>query len=330
MPTVLITGGAGYIGSHTALAFKEAGWDIVVVDDLSTGHTRLVPAGIPFYQENVGNTKAMESIIAKHRFDAVVHFAGSIIVSESVTNPGKYYENNTAVTLRLGQVCAAAGIKAFIFSSTAAVYGEPASIPICEDAPLLPINSYGRSKLVSEIILRDLASAHGFSLGILRYFNVAGADPAGRTGQATPAATHLIKIACEVATGKRPAMTIFGNDYPTPDGTCIRDYIHVSDLAAAHVVLANALLLEQTIRVHNCGYGRGFSVKEVVETVRHVSGHSVPATIGPRRPGDPVRLISDPGTLLTTTAWQPKFNDLNCIVRTALAWERAYALPSPR
>jgi UDP-glucose 4-epimerase len=322
MPTVLITGGAGYIGSHTALAFKEAGWDIVVVDDLSTGHTRLVPAGIPFYQENVGNTKAMESIIAKHRFDAVVHFAGSIIVSESVTNPGKYYENNTSVTLRLGQVCAAAGIKAFIFSSTAAVYGEPASIPICEDAPLLPINPYGQSKLVSEIILRDLASAHGFSLGILRYFNVAGADPAGRTGQATPAATHLIKIACEVATGKRPAMTIFGNDYPTPDGTCIRDYIHVSDLAAAHVVLADALLLENTIRIHNCGYGQGFSVQEVVETVRQISGHPVPATIGSRRAGDPARLISDPGTLLTTTAWQPKFNDLNFIVRTALAWER--------
>ena len=322
MPTALITGGAGYIGSHTALAFQEAGWNIVVVDDLSTGHAHLVPAEATFYKENVGNTSAMEAIIIKHRPDAVVHFAGSIIVSESVSNPGKYYENNTAVTLRLGQVCAAAGIKALIFSSTAAVYGEPAVVPVHEDAPLLPINPYGRSKLASEFILRDLASAHGFALGILRYFNVAGADPAGRTGQATPEATHLIKIACEVAVGKRQAMTIFGNDYPTPDGTCIRDYIHVSDLAAAHIVLADALLREKTIRVHNCGYGRGFSVKEVVETVRHVSGHPVPATIGPRRAGDPARLVSDPGTLLTTTAWQPKFNDLNLIIRTALAWER--------
>ncbi|MFN7902666.1 MAG: UDP-glucose 4-epimerase GalE [Holosporales bacterium] len=322
MPTALITGGAGYIGSHTALAFQEAGWNIVVVDDLSTGHAHLVPAEATFYKENVGNTSAMEAIIIKHRPDAVVHFAGSIIVSESVSNPGKYYENNTAVTLRLGQVCAAAGIKALIFSSTAAVYGEPAVVPVHEDAPLLPINPYGRSKLASEFILRDLALAHGFALGILRYFNVAGADPAGRTGQATPEATHLIKIACEVAVGKRPAMTIFGNDYPTPDGTCIRDYIHVSDLAAAHIVLANALLEEKTIRLHNCGYGQGFSVNEVVETVRQVSGHPVPATIGPRRAGDPARLISDPGTLLTTTAWQPKFNDLNFIVRTALAWER--------
>ena len=318
---ILITGGAGYIGSHAVLAFKQRGWQPVVVDNLVTGRRALVPKDVPLMEADIGDMSAMPAILAQVKPQAIVHFAGSIVVPESVRDPAKYYNNNTAATWRLIQAAAAAEVKAFLFSSTAAVYGDAAVVPIPETAALMPINPYGRSKLASEFMLRDFAAASGFLSGVLRYFNVAGADPEGRTGQATPEATHLIKVAAEVVSGKRAGMQLFGDDYPTPDGTCVRDYIHVSDLADAHVSVLEYMLLGNQHALFNCGYGMGYSVREVVESVRRVSGHAVPAALAPRRAGDPPQLVADNTALRSALGWAPKHANLDHIVKTALSWE---------
>jgi UDP-glucose-4-epimerase len=318
----LVTGGAGYIGSHVTLALLEAGWEVVVIDDLSTGRREAVADAATFVLGDVGDPDTIGGTIETHRPDAVLHFAGSIVVPESVTNPLKYYRNNTSASRTLIEAAVNGGVGAFLFSSTAAVYGVPDHVPIDEEMPKAPINPYGTSKLCTEFVLRDVAAATAMRYVALRYFNVAGADPAGRTGQSTPISTHLIKIACEAVVGKRSHFQIFGDDYPTPDGTCIRDYIHVSDLADAHVVAVEYLVAGGVSDVFNCGYGHGYSVKEVVDVVRAVAGGTLDARMGPRRPGDPPELVADSGKLRRRLGWQPKHDDLRFIVETALAWER--------
>jgi UDP-glucose 4-epimerase len=319
--TVLITGGAGYIGSHAVLAFLKAGWRVVVFDDLSTGFKHLVPTGVPLVVENLNNTKAVAKALQDYHCSAVVHFAGSIVVPESVTNPLFYYYNNSSISRGLFQVCVEQNIKAVLFSSTAAVYGDAKTIPITEQSPTVPINPYGTSKLVTEYMLRDAAAAHDFNYGILRYFNVAGADPERCTGQCSKAATHLIKVASEVASGKRPQISVFGTDYDTPDGTCIRDYIHVSDLAHAHVLTLEHILKTQQNVTFNCGYGHGYSVREVLNTVQKVAGKNITIVETDRRLGDPPALVADNTTIRTTLNWQPQHDNLEFIVKTALAWE---------
>ena len=329
--TVLVTGGAGYIGSHVAIALVEAGWRVVVVDDLSTGRRELVPAAAAFVQGDAGDYSLLRDVLASHRCRAVLHFAGSIVVPESVADPLRYYANNFASSLRLVEACRDAGVKAFVFSSTAAVYGEPERIPVAEGAPTRPLNPYGHSKLMVEQMLRDVDHAHGLRHVALRYFNVAGADPEGRSGQATPKATHLIKVACEVAVGKRAGMEIFGTDYATADGTAVRDYIHVTDLADAHVRALEHLFQGGESLTLNCGYGHGFSVREVLQMVGRVAGRSIPAKEAPRRAGDSPALIADPAALKKRFAWQPRHDNLEQIVATALAWERrSLAAPSQR
>ncbi len=322
-PVVLITGGAGYIGSHAALSFLEAGFGVIVVDDLSTGRRSAVAAGAEFVEGDAGNAATMNRVMADENVAAVVHFAGSIVVPESVEKPLMYYDNNTCAALRLIRCCVEAGIKTFLFSSTAAVYGMPAVIPVCEDSPTQPINPYGWSKLMVEYILRDTAAAHGLRYAALRYFNVAGADPQGRIGQSTPKATHLIKVACEVAAGRRDHMKLFGTDYDTPDGTAIRDYIHVTDLADAHVQAVQALLDGADSMVMNCGYGHGHSVREVVEAVNLVAGIRLDARAEARRPGDAAQLVADTSLIRRTLGWTPRYADLDFIVKTALDWERS-------
>jgi UDP-glucose 4-epimerase len=320
--TILITGGAGYIGSHAVLAFQDAGHDVAVVDDLSTGRREAVPPGVAFYEADAGDRVFMTDLLASRKVSSVVHFAGSLIVPESLEQPLAYYRNNTSASRTLIEACVGAGVRRFIFSSTCAVYGIAERLPVSEEAPTNPINPYGRSKLMSEWILADAARAHDLSFVSLRYFNVAGADPAGRAGQSTPKATALIKTACEAVVGARDAVTVFGEDYDTPDGTCIRDYIHVSDLADAHVAALAYLEAGGDSRVVNCGYGHGFSVRQVLETVQEVAGRELVIRTGPRRAGDPPALFADVTRIREALGWRPARDDLRGIVASALAWER--------
>lgn len=324
IPPVLITGGAGYIGSHAALALLDLGVRVVIIDDLSTGSELLLRPGARFVRGHAGDAVLIRHLIRQEAIGAVMHFAASISVGDSVTSPASYYRNNFAQTLDLAQAVIEAGVKALIFSSTAAVYAENDGVPLKETAELAPINPYGWSKLMAEQMLRDLASAspQQLSLGILRYFNVAGADPAGRSGQNSRHPHHLIEIATQVATGARPHFTIFGDDYPTPDGTGVRDYVHVSDVAAAHVLMLRAALAAPAqSHTINLGYGRGESVRQVLAALSRVSGHSLPCVVGPRRAGDPARLVAD-ATAAARLGWEPLFTDIDLMVGHALAWER--------
>ena len=319
---VLVTGGAGYIGSHAVLALRDAGWDVVVIDNLVTGFDWAVPAGVPLVVANIADEQAVADTIAKYGIGAVMHFAGSVVVPESVENPLKYYQNNTAATAALLRQCVDGGVRHFIFSSTAATYGIPEVSPVQEDLPQNPINPYGMSKLMTEYMLRDTAAAHPMNFCALRYFNVAGADPEGRSGQSTAGATHLIKVAVEAATGKREQVAVFGTDFDTPDGTGVRDYIHVSDLAAAHVHALHKLI-EAPAESHfmNCGYSRGFSVLEVCDSVDRVAETKIKRQMEGRRAGDPDALIADNSRILSTLPWRPQYADIDTIVRHALQWE---------
>ncbi len=320
----LVTGGAGYIGSHMVLALLEAGRDVIVLDNLTTGRRELVPPPARLVVGDIADSALFLRLAAKHRIDAVVHFAGSIVVPESVADPLGYYLNNTVRTRALIEACVLAGVERFIFSSTAAVYGIPAANPVTEDAPLAPISPYGTSKMMSELMLRDVAAAHEFGYVALRYFNVAGADPRGRSGQATPRATHLIKVACEAALGRRDGVEVFGEDYPTPDGTGVRDYIHVADLAEAHVLALGHLERGGGSLTLNCGYGRGHSVREVIAAVKRASGVDFAVRHGPRRAGDPPALVAKSDLIRAKLHWQPRFDDLDVIVAHALGWERHF------
>jgi UDP-glucose 4-epimerase len=323
---VLVTGGAGYIGSHAVLALKDAGWPVTVIDDLSTGTRAVVPDDVPFFEGNVADGALVERILAEQRIGAIMHFAGSIVVPESVEKPLDYYRNNTLASHALLSAAVAAGVPHFLFSSTAAVYGAPDRVPIGEDDPKLPINPYGASKLMTERMLEDASAAHPFNYGALRYFNVAGADPQGRAGQIGKGSTHLIKIAAEAAVGKRPHVAVYGTDYPTPDGTCIRDYIHVSDLAAAHVAALDWLTQHPSDNlVLNCGYGTGLSVLEVLDAVDRANGAPLKRVIEERRAGDPPALVAGNARLLDMLDWRPAFADIDRIAGDALAWERGLA-----
>lgn len=323
---VLVTGGAGYIGSHAVLALQAAGYRPVVIDNLSTGFRFAVPDGVPLYEGDIADAALLARIFADEGVAAIMHFAGSIIVPESVADPLKYYNNNTAKSRALIAAAVAAGIGHFIFSSTAATYGMADVSAVNEDVPLRPINPYGWSKLMTEQMLADVAMAHPMNCGVLRYFNVAGADPDGRTGQSTAGATHLIKTAVEAALGQRAGVSVFGTDYPTPDGTGVRDYIHVSDLAAAHVLTLEALIADPARSLtFNCGYGRGFSVLEVLDAVDRVAGVTLNRRLEARRPGDSAMIVSDPARIMAIVPWQPKYADLDVIIGHALAWERKLA-----
>ena len=323
--TILVTGGAGYIGSHMVHALVDAGEPIVVLDNLSTGFRFLIPASVPFVAGSTGDRDLVVKTLHQHRVTAIIHFAASIVVPESMREPLAYYRNNTMNTCMLLDAAVEAGVTQFIFSSTAAVYGNGGDAPVRETAPTPPISPYGNSKLMSEIILHDVGRAHGLHFVILRYFNVAGADPKLRTGQSTPAATHLIKVACEAALGRRPRLDVFGTDYPTPDGTCVREYIHVSDLARAHLAALAHLRRGGTSATFNCGYGHGHSVLEVIDAVRRASGRDFPVEIEGRRPGDPASLVADVTRIRATLDWHPQFDNLDTIVTHALAWERRLA-----
>jgi UDP-glucose 4-epimerase len=318
-----VTGGAGYIGSHAVLALQDAGWPVAVIDNLTTGFRFAVPEGVAFYRGDIEDADLLARVFAEQGTRAIMHFAGSIVVPESVENPLKYYGNNTVKSRALIEAAVNAGVPHFIFSSTAATYGIPAVSPVTEDTPRQPINPYGWSKLMTEQMLADAASAHPLNYCALRYFNVAGADPQGRSGQSTAGATHLIKVAVEAALGKRDSVAVFGTDYATPDGTGVRDYIHVSDLAAAHVLALEALIAGPGRSLTmNCGYGRGFSVLEVLDAVDRVTNRKIERVMAGRRAGDPDSLISDPSLLKTTLPWRPQHADLDTIVTHALAWER--------
>lgn len=320
---VLVTGGAGYIGSHAVLALRDAGWPVVVIDNLVTGFRWAVPDDVPFVEASIDDEAVVGKTIADHGIRAIIHFAGSVVVPESMTDPLKYYLNNTVRTRALLASAVKAKVPHFIFSSTAATYGIPTEIPCREDARTQPINPYGMSKLMSEAMLRDVAAAHPMNFCALRYFNVAGADPLGRTGQSTAGATHLIKIAAEAATGKRKFVSVFGSDYDTPDGTGVRDYIHVSDLAEAHVAALDWLVENPSESlIANCGYGRGFSVNQVLDAVDRVTNMKLDRRMEPRRAGDPDALVADNALILKTLNWRPKRDDLDGIVKDALAWER--------
>lgn len=317
---VLVTGGAGYIGSHVVRQLGQAGHDIVVFDNLSTGYRWAVTAG-ELIVGDLADEAAIDEVFAAHRFDAVLHFAANIVVPESVANPLKYYSNNTRNTLNLLKAVQKHQVSYMVFSSTAAVYGMPDQTVLTEDLPLAPINPYGASKMMSERMIMDLAAASDLNYVILRYFNVAGANPEGVLGQATPEATHLIKVACECVTGQREGMSVFGTDYDTRDGTCIRDYIHVEDLAKAHVMALDYMARGGDSRVLNCGYGRGFTVNEVIDVVKRQSGVDFPVTKTGRRAGDPAALMADNTRIKETLGWAPDYDDLETIVGTALAWE---------
>lgn len=320
---ILVTGGAGYIGSHAVLALIDAGYNPVVIDNLVTGFRWAVPAEISFYEGDISDSELVQRIIFDSRIDAIMHFAGSVVVPESVENPLKYYLNNTANSRSLIESAVSGGVKHMIFSSTAATYGIPDESPVREDMPTVPINPYGTSKLMTEMMLRDVAAAHDFNYCALRYFNVAGADPEGRTGQSTVGATHLIKIAVEAALGKRQSVSVFGTDYATDDGTGVRDYIHVSDLAAAHVIALEALVADpKASHTLNCGYGHGYSVMQVLDAVDRVTNNKLVRNMEGRRAGDPDALISNNREIVNRFRWQPKYDDLDKIVSDALAWER--------
>jgi UDP-glucose 4-epimerase len=320
---VLVTGGAGYIGSHVVLALHAAGWPVVALDDLSTGSRAALPPEVFLVQGSVADRQLLDDLFAQRTFKAVLHFAGSIRVEESIRAPLLYYRNNTLASHALIERCVAAGVEALIFSSTAAVYGVPeAAAPVGEDAPLRPISPYGWSKLMTERMLIDAGAAHGLRSVILRYFNVAGGDPAGRVSPPAEGARHLIRIACEAALGRRPQVPLFGTDYPTADGTCIRDFIHVSDLADAHLRALEYLLADGPSRILNCGYGRGYSVREVFDTVARVGGRALAVEERPRRPGDPPTVVADARQIGATLGWRPRYDRLEQIVRDALAFER--------
>lgn len=322
-PSVLVTGGAGYIGSHAVLALRDAGWPVAVIDNLTTGFRFAVPDGVPLYEGDIEDDALLGRIFAEQGTRAIMHFAGSIIVPESVENPLKYYHNNTVKSRALIEAAVKAGVPHCIFSSTAATYGVPDVSPVREDTPQRPINPYGWSKLMTEQMLGDVAMAHAMNFCALRYFNVAGADPLARSGQSTAGATHLIKVAVEAALGKRDYVSVFGTDYDTPDGTGVRDYIHVSDLAAAHVLALEALIKQPDHSLTmNCGYGRGFSVLEVLDAVDRVTTMTIARRMEDRRAGDPASLISDPGRIRETLPWEPQHADLDTIIGHALAWER--------
>jgi UDP-glucose 4-epimerase len=324
--TVLVTGGAGYIGSHAVLALLDAGWKVVVVDNLVTGFDWAVDKRAGLVVADIADDDKVRAAIREHGVIAIMHFAGSVVVPESVTDPLKYYRNNTAASRALIESAVAEGVKHFIFSSTAATYGIPEVVPVREDSPKLPINPYGMSKLMTEIMLKDVAAAHPINYAALRYFNVAGADPQGRSGQSTAGATHLIKVAVEAATGKRASVGVFGTDFDTPDGTGVRDYIHVSDLAAAHVDALDLLIARPgESHILNAGYGRGFSVLQVLDAVDRVTNVTIERRLKGRRAGDPDALIADNSAILAALPWRPKHDDLEGIVRDALAWERTLA-----
>jgi len=324
MTTVLVTGGAGYIGSHMTYGLLDRGERVVVLDNLSTGVRGLVAADAKFVEGDVADQQLVRRILREHTVDAVIHFAGSIVVPESVSDPLKYYGNNTAASRALIEACVKENIRNFVFSSTAAVYGIPEVPVVVEESPKDPINPYGRSKLMTEWMLQDTARAHDFRYIALRYFNVAGADPKGRTGQSTPRATHLIKRAAQVALGREPYLDIFGTDFPTPDGTGVRDYIHVTDLIAAHLLALDALRNEGKPDVFNCGYGRGLSVREIITAVERAAGHKLAAKESPRRAGDPPTLVANSTKLKNTLNWTPRYDDVDIIVRSALEWERRF------
>ncbi|MBN9590228.1 MAG: UDP-glucose 4-epimerase GalE [Alphaproteobacteria bacterium] len=324
--TVLVTGGAGYIGSHMCLALLEQGEDVVVLDNLSTGLRELVPSECVFVKGCVGDEHVVRGILARHDIDAVIHFAGATVVPESVERPFFYYRNNTAATRNFLETVSDHGVGRVVFSSTAAVYGTPESGTVAETAPTAPASPYGRSKLMTEWMLEDGARAGAFRYVALRYFNVAGADPEGRTGQSTPRATHLIKLACQAALGRVPHLGIFGTDYPTPDGTGVRDYIHVSDLVVAHLLALRHLRRGGESGVFNCGYGTGYSVREIVAAVERAADCRLAVREMPRRPGDLASVVADPGRLKARLGWTPRFDDIDAIVGSALAWERGLAL----
>src|SRR3954452_322668 len=320
---VLVTGGAGYIGSHAVLALRDAGWSVAVIDDLSNGSRHVVPNDVPFHHGSIAERVLVDSILDQHRIGAILHFAGSIVVPESVEKPLDYYRNNTVASHALISAAVAADVRHILFSSTAAVYGAPERGPIDEGDPKQPINPYGASKLMTERMLADASYAHALNYGALRYFNVAGADPQGRSGQLGKGSTHLIKVAVEAAVGKRDHVDVFGTDYPTAEGTCIRDYIHVSDLAAAHVAALEWLSQHPNDNlVLNCGYGRGLSVLEVLDAVDRASGTPLKRVMQARRAGDPPALVASNGRLLETLGWRPEYEDIASIVAHALAWER--------
>jgi UDP-glucose 4-epimerase len=320
---VLVTGGAGYIGSHAVLALRDAGWPVAVIDDLSTGTREIVPEGVPFYEGSIADRALLDRVLVEQGSQAIMHFAGSIVVPESVDKPLDYYRNNTIATHTLISAAVAAGVKHILFSSTAAVYGAAEKVPIEEEDPKAPINPYGASKLMTERMLADCAAAYPFNFGALRYFNVSGADPDGRSGQIGKGSTHLIKVAVEAAVGKRDHVDVFGTDYPTADGTCIRDYIHVSDLADAHVLALERLIEEPNDNlVVNCGYGRGLSVLEVLDALDRELNQPIRREMKPRRAGDPPALVASNRRLVETLDWTPRFADIETIVRHALEWER--------
>jgi UDP-glucose 4-epimerase len=323
--TILVTGGAGYIGSHMTLELRDAGESVVVLDDLSTGFRSAVPADVPLIVGDFGDEALVRDLLTRHEIDSIIHFAAKIVVPESVADPLGYYSNNTAKARSLLAQAVAAGVTRFIFSSTAAVYGDPQSNPVTEDVALSPVSPYGRSKLMVEWMLEDVGRAHGLGYVVLRYFNVAGADPLGRSGQSTPDATHLIKVAAQAALGLRPKLQVFGTDYPTPDGTCVRDYIQVNDLARAHLDALGHLRGGGRSLVCNCGYGHGFSVLEVIETVKRVSGVDFPVELAGRRPGDPAAIVAANDRIRAAFGWTPRHDDLETIVRQALDWERRLA-----
>lgn len=328
--TILVTGGAGYIGSHMVHALVDAGERVIVLDNLTTGFRSALPPGVPLYIGETGNESLTRAIMLAHEVKSIIHFAASIVVPDSVRDPLEYYRNNTVNSRALLASAVAAGVSHFIFSSTAAVYGNPVHVPVDETAAPEPMSPYGASKLMTEMMLRDVSAAYGLRYVILRYFNVAGADPLGRTGQLTPNATHLIKVATQAALGLRPHLEVFGTDYPTPDGTCIRDYIHVTDLVAAHLAALAYLREDGDNLLANCGYGRGYSVFQVIETVKRLSGTDFTVRHAPRRAGDPVAIVAGADRIRAATGWRPALDDLDTIVSDALAWERRVASANHR